>query len=68
MESRVLVVTDSLADLPQEFVEELGITVVSCIVRFGEQTYRDRVDLTIDELYERLINGPELSQTSERSS
>ncbi len=64
MEPRVRVVTDSLADLPREFVEELGITVVPCIVRFGERVYRDRVDLTMDELYERLIHGPELPQTS----
>lgn len=61
---RVSVVTDSLADLPAEFVAELDITVVPCIVRFGERVYRDRVDLSSDELYERLINGPELPQTS----
>ena len=42
----VRVVTDSVSDLPPQVVEELGITVVPLNVRFGEQTYRDGVDLT----------------------
>ena len=50
----VKVVTDSTADLPPRLAEELGITVVPAYVRFGEQVYRDRVDLSEDEFYDRL--------------
>jgi DegV family protein with EDD domain len=50
----VRIVTDSVADLPPEVVEELGITVVPLIIRFGEEVYRDGIDLTADQFYEKL--------------
>jgi DegV family protein with EDD domain len=54
----VKVVTDSSADLPDELVKELGITVVPLYVRFGDEVYRDRVDISEDEFYERLQHDP----------
>ncbi|MFH1003638.1 MAG: DegV family protein [Chloroflexota bacterium] len=50
----IRIVTDSSADLPAELVRELGITVVPLYVRFGEEVYRDRVDISEDEFYQRL--------------
>jgi len=50
----VKIVTDSTADLPHQLVKELGITVVPIYVRFGEEVYRDRVDISEDEFYQRL--------------
>ena len=37
----VKVITDSVADLPKEIVNTLGIIVVPLLVRFGEKEYRD---------------------------
>ncbi len=54
----VKIVTDSTADLPQQVASELGITVVPVYVRFGDAVYRDRVDISEDELYRRLIHDP----------
>ena len=54
----VKIVTDSSADLPSQVVEELGITVVPLYVRFGEKVYRDRVDISEDEFYQRLQHDP----------
>jgi len=54
----VKVVTDSSADLPDQLVEELGITVIPLYVRFGEKVYRDRVDISEDEFYRRLEHDP----------
>jgi DegV family protein with EDD domain len=54
----VKIVTDSGADLPDQLVKELGITVVPLYVRFGEEVYRDRVSISEDEFYERLIHDP----------
>ncbi|HUT97035.1 MAG TPA: DegV family protein [Dehalococcoidales bacterium] len=54
----VKIVTDSTADLPDELVKELGITVVPVYVRFGEEVLRDRVDISEDEFYERLTHDP----------
>jgi DegV family protein with EDD domain len=52
----VKIVTDSAADLPKELAEELGIAVVPVYVRFGEEVYRDRVTISEDEFYERLVH------------
>ena len=54
----IKVVTDSSADLPARLVEELGITVVPLYVRFGDEVYRDRVDISEDEFYQRLLHDP----------
>jgi DegV family protein with EDD domain len=54
----VKIVTDSSADLPDELVKVLGITVVPLYVRFGEKVYRDRVDISEDKFYERLQHDP----------
>ncbi|GAI22820.1 unnamed protein product [marine sediment metagenome] len=54
----IKVVTDSGADLPAQLAEELGITVVPLYVRFGEEVYRDRVDISEDEFYRRLLHDP----------
>ena len=54
----VRIVTDSSADLPAELVQELGITVVPLYVRFGEEVYREQVDISLDEFYQKLEHGP----------
>ena len=60
----VKIVTDSVADLPSEITEELGITVVPLNVRFGTAVYRDGVDLTSDEFFIRLEHSEEVPVTS----
>jgi DegV family protein with EDD domain len=50
----VKIVTDSVADLPSQVVKELDITVISILVRWGEELYRDGIDLTAEQFYERL--------------
>lgn len=54
----IKIVTDSTADLPAAIVKDLDITVVAEYLRFGDQIYRDQIDITEDEFYQRLINGP----------
>jgi DegV family protein with EDD domain len=61
----IKIVTDSTADLPPALAEELGITIVPLYVRFGNETYRDRVDITEDEFYQRLLNDPIHPNTSQ---
>ena len=61
------IVTDSTADLPPELARELGVTVVPAYVRFGDKVYRDRVDISEDELYHRLLHDPIYPQTTQPS-
>ena len=63
----VKIVTDSACDVPAELAERHGITVVPVTVRFGTTTFLDGVELTADELYERLTAGGELPTTSQPS-
>ena len=60
----VKIVTDSIADLPSQVTQELGIAVVPLHVRFGSEVYRDGVDLTADQFYERLVDSEALPVTS----
>ncbi len=53
----VKIVTDSLSDITSDIAQGLGITVVPLTVLFGHEAYLDRVTITTDEFYRRLING-----------
>ena len=50
----VKIVTDSVADLPPEVARELGITVIPLNVRFSTEVYRDGIDITAEQFYEKL--------------
>lgn len=58
------VVTDSTADLPSEWAERYGIEVVPLKVLFGNETFRDRVDLTDEQFFARLGESSKLPTTS----
>jgi len=54
----VKIVTDSTADLPPQLAQELDISVVPVYVRFGQELFRDSVDINEDQFYQRLLNEP----------
>jgi DegV family protein with EDD domain len=61
---KIRVVTDSTADLPPQLADEWGITVVPAYVCFGGNSYRDRVDISESEFYQRLATGPVYPSTA----
>ena len=61
----VRIVTDSTADLNKEQQQAAGITVVPLNVHFGDEVFRDHVDLTTDEFFRRLKASPQLPRTSQ---
>ena len=58
------VVTDSSSDIPPEVAQELGITVIPLYIRFGDEVYRDGVDISADQFYDRLAHSRTLPKTS----
>ena len=60
----VKIVTDSLGNIPSEIAEELGITIIPIYVCFGTETYRDGVDLTTEQFYEKLMHSKILPTTA----
>jgi fatty acid kinase fatty acid binding subunit len=61
---RFRVVTDSTSDVPVAWRERYGIEVVPLRVLFGEESFRDRVDLTAGEFFDRLRRADRLPTTS----
>jgi DegV family protein with EDD domain len=59
------IVTDSLSDITSEIADELGITVVPVYVRFGDEVYRDRVEITTEEFYRRLVSDAAFPSTTQ---
>ena len=63
----VRIVTDSTSDLPLTMATEYGIEVVPLNVHFGDSTFKDGVDITTDQFFDKLINGDEFPSTSQPS-
>jgi len=53
----IRVTVDSTADVPLAQARELGITVVPLTVLFGDEAYRDGVDLDGPSFYTKLASG-----------
>lgn len=62
---RVVVVTDSGSDLPEDAAERLGIHMVAARVHFGGVSYLDKVSMTSAEFYDELARNPEHPKTSQ---
>ena len=58
------VVTDSTADLPGDWRQRYDVEVVPLKVIFGEETFRDGVDINNDEFFARLATSSKLPTTS----
>jgi DegV family protein with EDD domain len=64
MADKVAIVTDSVACLTKELVEQYGIRIVPINFYFGDKVYKDWVDITPDEAYELFLKDPESFKTS----
>jgi DegV family protein with EDD domain len=60
----VKIVTDSVSDISPAIASELDITVVPLNVVFGNEIYRDGIDLTTEEFYRKLEQNQTLPTTS----
>ncbi len=62
--ANVRIVTDSACDLPHDIAEKLNIDVVSLSIRFGDDEFTDRVDLTPDEFWAKCKASKTLPETA----
>ena len=60
----IRIVTDSSCDLPDEVVARHRLTVVPLTIRFGDEDFVDREELTKDAFWERLTTGTGLPETA----
>jgi DegV family protein with EDD domain len=61
---KVAIVTDSVACLPRELVEQYGIKIVPVNLYFGDKVYRDWLDITPSEAYQLFLKNPAAFKTS----
>lgn len=61
----IRIVTDSTSDLSPQRAAELGVEMVPLSVHFGEDCYRDGVDISKAEFYEKLSRADKLPTTSQ---
>lgn len=60
----VRIVTDSACDLPQARADALGIEIVPLTIRFGEEEFVDRVELSNEEFWRKVATSPVLPETA----
>ncbi|MGC1418545.1 MAG: DegV family protein [Acidimicrobiales bacterium] len=62
--ARVRVISDSSCDLPEELVRRFDIEIVSLSIRFGDEEFTDRVDLSPSEFWARCKASKTLPATA----
>lgn len=65
MSQKIALLTDSTSDIPQEFLDIYDIQVIPLAIIWGEQQFRDGVDLSAEEFYNRLEQDPVIPTTSQ---
>ncbi|WP_114495758.1 DegV family protein [Fontibacillus phaseoli] len=64
---QAIIVADSTADVPKAMVEEYGIHIVPMRLSFGEESFVEGIDITVEEFYDKLTKSKELPTTSQTS-
>ena len=64
---KVAVITDSIACLTRELVEQYGIEIIPVNFYAGGRIYKDWVDITTAEAYELFLEDPDSFETSAAS-
>jgi DegV family protein with EDD domain len=63
--SKIAIVTDSTAYIPSDLVQKHNLTVTPQVLIWGEETFRDGVDIQPDEFYTRLKTAKVMPTTSQ---
>jgi DegV family protein with EDD domain len=61
----IKIITDTMCDVPSDFVEKYDIRVMPLTVHFGEESFKDGVEITKDEFYSKLEASESLPTTSQ---
>ena len=62
--AKVKIYTDSTADLSQELIQKYNISVIPLYVGFGDNTYKDSLEITTSQLYDKVKEIGKLPKTS----
>lgn len=62
---KIKIITDSTADLPKEIYEKYDVEVLPLLINFGEESYLDGVEITTNEVFERIKKDNILPTTAQ---
>lgn len=62
---KIKVITDSTSDLPEEIIKKYDIEVLPLLINFGEDTYKDSVDIKLHELLIKMEQSNEFPGTAQ---
>ena len=63
--NNIQIITDSMTDVPKDIAEKYNIVILPLTIHFGDEEYRDGVDLSYEEFYKKLTEVKELPKTSQ---
>lgn len=64
----IAILTDSTSDLTPELIGDLDISIIPLKIKLeGDEYYRDGIDITKDEFWERIVKGDVIPKTSQPS-
>lgn len=63
--SKIAFVTDSTAYIPADYVKKHNLSITSQVLIWGEETFRDGVDILPDQFYTRLKSAKTMPTTSQ---
>lgn len=66
--SKVAIVTDSTVNLPEDLIDQYNLNIVPLNVIWEGVTYKEGIDITTSEFYQRLKTAKELPTTSQPSA
>ncbi|SHH36592.1 EDD domain protein, DegV family [Caloranaerobacter azorensis DSM 13643] len=62
---KIKIITDSVSDVPLQYIDEYDIEVVPLTINFESESYKDKVDITVDEFYKKMDENAKLPTTSQ---
>lgn len=62
---KIAIVTDTTAYIPNELLEQYNIYTIPLSVTFGDETFREGLDITTEEFYRRVQEEEDLPTTSQ---
>jgi DegV family protein with EDD domain len=62
--AEIKIVTDSTCSLPPELISQHGITVVPYAIQFASESYRDGVDLDVEQFEEKVRSEGDMPKTA----
>lgn len=56
----IKIIIDSTCEFPQDLIEKYDIKMLSLMVNIGEKAYRDKVEISTSEVYQKITEGVDI--------